>query len=170
MDHAHKTSLGPIAVACCLAACLSGCLQPPLGHRLANRWRVHPRFEAGFPMEAQIDPTATAGIATEELVYSEHNCQSACGPLCKLRCVGQRLFWPHRWAAEPGVEVAPLPEPLTHEAIAADTCGEVVDEGCDEELVYPEDECESCGGPLAGLRCRLCGSRGRLRGDRKSVV
>ena len=122
MDHAHRTSLGLIAAACCLATCLSGCLQPPLGQR----------------------------------VYGEHNCQSGCGPLCKLQWVGQRLFGPHRWAAQPEGEVVPLLEGQMHEAVAVDTC--------DQGPVYPEDECESCGGPLAGLRCRLCSSRGRLRG------
>jgi len=122
MDHSQRTSLGLIAMACCLATCLSGCLQPPLGQRLASRWRVRFGSEASFPMEVQVDP--------------------------------------HQLAAESEIEVAPWPERLTHETVAADTC----EQGCDQGPVCPEGECESCGGPLAGLWCRLCSKRGRLRG------
>ena len=122
MNHAHRTSLGLIVVACCLATCLSGCQQLPLGQRLVSHWRVRFGNSPSFPMEVQIDP--------------------------------------HQAAAESEGEVAPLPEDQMHEDVAAELCGQE----CDEEPVCPEDECESCDGPLAGLRCRLSSKRGRLRG------
>jgi len=160
MNHAHRTSLGLIAAACCLATCLTGCLQPTLGQRLVGRWRAHGSDEASLPMQSQVDSSTGVDRGSEELapggeeiVYSEHRCLSGCGPLFRLRWIGQSLRKPYPPVPQqPELEVAPLPP------------GQLAADACDQELVYPEGGCETCGGPLAALRCRLCSTRGRLRG------